>query len=569
MLGKMKWVVTSAWPYASDVPHLGNLIGSVLSADVFARYHRLVGDEVVFVSGSDEHGTPIEVEAVKRGVSPKEFASNNHRRIAELFKAWGISFDNYTETESPIHIEFVRDHYMKVYDNGYIFTQTERVHYCERDARFLPDRFVEGTCPHCGFRPARGDQCDNCGRPLDSAELIEPYCVLCGGRTVLKETTQWFFDLPQLSDYVLDYLNRAELSENVVNFAKSWIKAGLRPRSLTRDSSWGIKAPFPGAENKTIYVWMEAVLGYVSAVIEYFGLRGTPDKWRDYWVADAAKTSFFIGKDNIPFHAIILPALLKASGQKYNEPSLISSTEFLNFDGQKFSKSRRVGIWIDEALQLLPADYWRYALVSMRPETGDVDFGWNILEHKINGELNDAIGNLANRTLTGVLRFASGSFNLHKTSVSPRYNQVLEEVFARHERIGSAYSRAELRSACRLILEQASEANRFLSSKEPWKMVKNDRQGALEVLYVALTALKAISIELEPITPTIAAQIISQAGFFKATGGRPKWAEPQIDDDLPIEPRNVSPVVHKVSAAQLKAKLEELRRRRTESNTTA
>jgi Methionyl-tRNA synthetase len=195
----MKWIVTSAWPYASDVPHLGNLIGSILSADAFARYHRLVGDEVVFVSGSDEHGTPIEVEAVRRGVSPKDFASANHKRISELFKAWGISFDNYTETESPTHIEFVRDHYMKVYRNGYVFTQVERVHYCPRDKRFLPDRFVEGTCPHCGFRPARGDQCDNCGRPLDSVELIEPYCVLCGGKTELRETTQWFFDLPKLS----------------------------------------------------------------------------------------------------------------------------------------------------------------------------------------------------------------------------------------------------------------------------------------------------------------------------------------------------------------------------------
>ncbi|MEM3799087.1 MAG: methionine--tRNA ligase [Thermoprotei archaeon] len=561
----MKWVVTSAWPYASDVPHLGNLIGSALSADVFARYHRLVGDEVVFVSGSDEHGTPIEVEAVRRGVSPKEFAETNHKRISELFKAWEISFDNYTETESAVHIDFVRDHYMKVYRNGYVFTQVERVHYCPRDKRFLPDRFVEGTCPHCGFRPARGDQCDNCGRPLDSAELIDPYCVLCSGKTVLRETTQWFFDLPKLSDYVMDYLNRAELSENVVNFSKSWVRAGLRPRSLTRDSEWGIRAPFPNAEGKTIYVWMEAVLGYVSAVIEYFRTRSNPDGWRDYWLNPNSKTSFFIGKDNIPFHSIILPALLKASGENYNEPSLISSTEFLTFEGQKFSKSRRIGIWIDEALELLPADYWRYTLISMRPEVGDVDFGWGILEEKVNAELNDAIGNFANRTLIGVQRFASGRFDFSVHELSPRYTGSLEEILRRHAEIGEHYSKAELRASCRLALEQAAEANRFLSMEEPWKLAKTDKQRSLEVLYVALTALKALAVELEPIVPKLAAEIIAQAGFFKKRNGKPKWAEISIDEDLPIEPKSVAPVVHKVSAQELKAKLEEFRSRRKES----
>jgi len=560
----MKWIVTSAWPYASDVPHLGNLIGSILSADAFARYHRLVGDEVVFVSGSDEHGTPIEVEAVRRGVSPKDFASANHKRISELFKAWGISFDNYTETESPTHIEFVRDHYMKVYRNGYVFTQVERVHYCPRDKRFLPDRFVEGTCPHCGFRPARGDQCDNCGRPLDSVELIEPYCVLCGGKTELRETTQWFFDLPKLSDYIMDYLERAELSENVVNFSRSWVRAGLRPRSLTRDSEWGIKAPFPGAEGKTIYVWMEAVLGYVSAIIEYFRVQGRPQEWRDYWLNPEAKTSFFIGKDNIPFHSIIFPALLKASGENYNEPNLISSTEFLTFEGQKFSKSRRIGIWIDEALELLPADYWRYALISMRPETGDVDFGWGVLEEKINAELNDAIGNFANRTLIGVQRFAEGRFELSRVELSPKYAQSLEAVLRRHRDIGECYAKAEFRSSCRLILEQATEANRFLSAEEPWRLARTDRRRSLEVLYVALNALKALAVELEPITPRLADEIIAQAGFFRKRGGKPLWDDVSIEDDLPIEPKNVAPIVRKISAVELKAKLEELRARKTQ-----
>ncbi|HKW05247.1 MAG TPA: methionine--tRNA ligase, partial [Nitrososphaerales archaeon] len=354
-----KWVVTSAWPYSSDVPHLGNLIGSVLSADVFARFHRLIGDSVVFVSGSDEHGTPLEVEALKRGISVRELADRNHARISELFRRWNISYDNYTRTESPVHKRFVQNHYSAIYRNdSYFFTQNETIHYCPRDKRFLPDRFVEGTCPYCEYERARGDQCENCGRPLSAEQLIKPYCVICHGPTILKETKQWFFDLPRLSDYISSYLDRAELSQNVIRFSRGWIKDGLRPRSITRDSEWGIKAPFPGAEKKTIYVWMEAVLGYVSATIEYFEQRGEPDNWKEFWLEPGGKTAFFIGKDNIPFHSIILPALLRASGKTYNEPSAISSTEFLLFEGQKFSKSNRVGIWIDEALELVPRDYW-------------------------------------------------------------------------------------------------------------------------------------------------------------------------------------------------------------------
>ena len=340
-----KWVVTSAWPYSSDIPHLGNMIGSVLSADVFARFNRLIGNEVVFVSGSDEHGTPLEVEALKRKIPVRELADQNHQRISDVFRRWNISYDNYTRTDSEAHWKFTRELYSEIYNNdSYIFTQVERINYCTHDDRFLPDRFVEGTCPYCGYERARGDQCDNCGRPLDADLLIKAYCVICKNPTELRETKQWFFDLPKMSDYISDFLARAELSTNVIKFCRGWIKDGLRPRSITRDSKWGIKAPFPGAEDKTIYVWMDAVLGYVSAVIEYFEKKGTPEVWKEYWLDSSTKTSFFIGKDNIPFHAIILPSLLRASGQNYNEPNLISSTEFLNFEGQKFSKSRKVGI---------------------------------------------------------------------------------------------------------------------------------------------------------------------------------------------------------------------------------
>jgi len=555
-----KWVVTSAWPYSSDIPHLGNMIGSVLSADVFARFNRLIGNEVVFVSGSDEHGTPLEVEALKRKIPVRELADQNHQRISDIFQRWNISYDNYTRTDSEAHWKFTRELYSDIYHNdSYIFTQVERIHYCTHDDRFLPDRFVEGICPFCGFERARGDQCDNCGRPLDAERLINAYCVICKNPTELRETKQWFFDLPKMSDYISDFLSRAELSTNVIKFCKGWIKDGLRPRSITRDSKWGIKAPFPGAEDKTIYVWMDAVLGYVSAVIEYFERIGTPQVWKEFWLDSSTKTSFFIGKDNIPFHAIILPSLLKASGQNYNEPNLISSTEFLNFEGQKFSKSRKIGIWTDEALELLPADYWRFALISLRPEAGDVNFGWESFSEKVNNDLNDTIGNFVNRTLVGVSRFADNHFQFIYEDLLEEYSKLVVEARDRHIDVRNLFDKVELQSACRAIVAQGYEANRFLSSTEPWKVVKHDKPKALQILYVALSTLKLLTSELYPIIPETSLKISKQAGIFKKTNGVPTWNDISLDDDMPIIVSEVQPIFSKVKPEELKQKLEIVR----------
>jgi methionyl-tRNA synthetase len=555
-----RWVVTSAWPYSSDVPHLGNLIGSVLSADVFARFLRLNGESVVFVSGSDEHGTPLEVEALKRGIPVRELADQNHARISRLFKLWNISYDNYTRTESPIHKKYVREVYSQIYSNdSYIFTKEERINYCSKDKRFLPDRFVEGNCPYCGYERARGDQCENCGRILDADKLVDAHCVICGTRTVLKETKQWFFDLPKLSNYISEYLDRATLSSNVIQFSKGWLKEGLRPRSITRDSEWGIKAPFPGAESKTIYVWMEAILGYPSATIEFFEEKEERDEWEKYWRTPGSKTSFFIGKDNIPFHAIILPALLHATGRNYNEPSLISSTEFLLFEGQKFSKSRKIGIWIDEALEILPTDYWRYSLISLRPESGDINFGWDSLVEKINNDLNDTIGNFVNRTLVGVAKFAENNFNLKSNELSSEFVSKIEEIIQRHEHIRKMYFSTELQAACRGSLDQVSKANGFLSATEPWKVVKEDRKRALEIFYVSLTTLKASCSELSPIIPTTVETIIKQSGLFKNQNGEPNWYDTNLDNDLPLVTREIKPIFQKVSAKELRGKLEKLR----------
>ncbi|MGB9659464.1 MAG: methionine--tRNA ligase [Nitrososphaerales archaeon] len=553
-----KWVVTSAWPYSSDIPHLGNLIGSVLSADVIARYLRMKKHSVIFVSGSDEHGTPVEIEAIRRRIPVREFADANHERIKKLFEDWKISYDNYTRTESPIHINFVMNHFREIYKNGFIFEEEELVHYCPKDKKILPDRFVEGTCPYCKVRGARGDQCDNCGKPLDAVKLIDPYCAICNGKTEIKSTKQWYFDLPKLSERIRNYLlNNKELSENAVSFSLSLIEEGLKPRSLTRDTQWGIPAPFPGAEGKTIYVWMEAVLGYVSAVIEYFKTRGNEDGWKDYWLDPNTKTAFFIGKDNIPFHTIIFPALLLASKQNYTLPNVVSATEFLQFEGKKFSKSRRIGIWINEALEILPVDYWRYCLLSIRPESGDVNFTYELLEEKVNSELNDKIGNFINRTLFAIKRFMKGEI-VKRPKLSQQGEDMIEKINIRHDKIDEQYERFRIQRAVKLTLEQAEEGNVYLNLTEPWKTFESNQDATYESLYVVARIVKALSIELYPIIPSTAEKIWSFLGL-RGKLGNADWSEAKEDFDYPVKIGEFHSLFKKIKKGEVIKRLDEIR----------
>ena len=504
-LGKV--LVTSAWPYINVTPHIGNLVGSVLSADVVARYYRLKGGDVLMVSGSDEHGTPIEVEAIRLGVKPKDLTDKNHARVVELFKRWGISFDNYTRTESPVHKEFVQQHLMKIYRNGYIFTKETEMLYCEKCRHFLPDRFVEGKCPYCGYASARGDQCDNCGRLLEPTTLIEPYCVICKGKPVIKTTKHWYFDLGKFSEKLAKYISEnRQLPTNAKNFSLNLIKEGLKPRAVTRDVSWGIPAPFPEADGKTIYVWVEAVLGYVSATIEYFRNRGDPEGWKAYWFDKDAKTLYFIGKDNIPFHTIILPALLMASHEDYNLPWNVSATEFLQFKGEKASKSLRIGIWIDEALELFPADYWRYFLIATRPETKDSNFSWEIFAEKINADLNDTFGNFIHRTLS----FINRQFNSQVPEPSlldADDKKVLEALKEKVGEIAADFEACQLQSAANGVIGVSRLGNQYLNDKEPWNLIKHDRAKAATVIYVAAQLVKALPITSAPIIPFTAEEL--------------------------------------------------------------
>ena len=488
-------------------PHLGNLVGSILSADVAARYYRLRGDDVLLVSGSDEHGTPIEVEALKQGITPKELTDRNHARVADLLKRWDASFDNYTRTESPVHKEFVQALLMKIYGNGYIFSQETEMLYCEHDHRFLPDRFVEGKCPYCGCERARGDQCDKCGRLLETTALVEPYCVICKNPPTVRTTRHWYIDLSRLSDQLSHYLiDNKQLQANAKNFSLNWIKEGLKPRAVTRDVEWGIPAPFPGAEGKTIYVWVDAVLGYVSATIEYCKRIGKPEKWREFWFDKNAKTLYFVGKDNIPFHTIILPALLLASGEDYNLPWNVSATEFLQFKGEKASKSQRIGIWIDEALEMFPADYWRFFLIATRPESKDTNFSWGFFLEKINADLNDTFGNFIHRTLTFINNKFDGAVP-QPQKLEAEDEMVLQTIRGKIEAIAEEFETAKLQSAANTLISLSREGNQYLNEKEPWNLLKTDRAKAASVFYVAVQIVKALAVASAPFIPGTAEKL--------------------------------------------------------------
>lgn len=513
-------------------------------------------DDLVLVSGSDEHGTPIEVEALARGIAPRELTNEYHRVFVKSLKAFNIRFDNYTRTENPVHKRFVREFYLRLQRNGYVFTQNVVLPYCETDKRFLPDRFVEGECPHCHNPGARGDQCDNCGRVLEPKDLIRPYCVICHNTPIFKESRHWFFDLPKLREQLGNYVKtNPNFPENARNFSLAWIEEGLKPRSLTRDNKWGIPAPFKGAEKKTLYVWMEAVLGYVSATKEWAQKRKEPEKWRKYWLQPESRNVHFIGKDNIPFHTVIFPGLLLAAGENYSLPWQVSSTEYIQFEGQKFSKSRKVGIWIDEALKLEPAEYWRYALISLRPEQKDTNFTWEEFERKINTELNDVLGNFIHRTVTFAMARFNGRVSEHGKP-SDRDERILEIQKTAVLRVNESLESFRLKEALEQIVQLAREGNRYLNDRQPWHTIKTEPSDAAQTIVIALQIVATIGILLQPFLPEACKKILG--ALF--SGKTPSWdaaGQSLLKPKTRITP--LQPLFHKVSASALRSQLAEIR----------
>lgn len=512
---------------------------------------------MIFVSGSDEHGTPIEVEAVKRGIEPKELTNVMHEKISSLFKEWGISFDNYTRTESETHKRFIQEFYLQVYKNGYIFEQEDVQLYCSHCQRFLPDRFVIGVCPYCGYDKARGDQCENCGHLLEPTSLLNPKCVICGSTPIEKTSRHWYIDLRKLESEITKYvMNNPNFDEITRSHSLNYMRQGLKPRSITRDNKWGIPAPFPGSEGKTIYVWMEAVLGYVSATIEYFEKKGNVDEWKIWWFNEETRSLYFIGKDNIPFHTIILPGLLLASRSGYNLPWNVSSTEFLTYERKKFSKSQKHGIWIDQALKLAPPDYWRYVLLLNRPEGRDTDFSLELFEDIVNSHLNDTLGNFIHR----VLHFTFNNFEskVPKPENLNEYDQkMLSLINESASLVANDLDLIKIRDAVNHAIDLARAGNKYFNDTQPWVTIKTQPQKAANTVYVSLNIIKALAVLMEPIIPFTAEKIWHMLNL-KEDIHKDSWKH----ITKPLEPgheiKKPEPLFKKIKAEDLRRKLQQI-----------
>jgi methionyl-tRNA synthetase len=496
-----KILVCTAWPYVHAIPHFGNIM-PFLSADVLARWHTANGYEVEFVSGSDEHGSTIEFEAKKQGITPKELVDRNHNLLKQYIEQLGFSFTNYSRTSNDIHKKFVQDFYRQVKKNGFIEFKEEKQYFCDKDDSFLPDRFVVGTCPHCESDHALGNQCDECGRVLDPTELINPKCSLCGSKPRIKKTVNAFFKLKKLEKELLKYIedHKPLWQERVINFSERWINEGLLDRPITRDLKWGIKAPFEEIEDKVIYVWAEAVLGYVSTLLE----RGKLD---EYWKEPIQRSYFTLGKDNIPFHTIIFPALLMAH-ENYNLPQIIVSNEFIGFEGKQFSKTQNRGIWLDEVIDVLPADYWRFYMYRIFPENKDTDFSWNDFGEKINNELVANVANFVSRVLTLLNKFYEGRIP-SIAQQKPEEENVINEIKNAGMKISELIVKGETKEPFNLILGISRLGNEFIQHEEPWKKPENK-----DCLATCAVICKALAIFLEPYLP-FASQKLKEAFNIK------------------------------------------------------
>ena len=565
---RSKWIITSAWPYVNAIPHLGNLIGSTLSADVFARFLRMKGEEVVFVSGSDSHGTPVLVEAKKLKVPAEELAFKYHNIIKELHEKWQISFDNYTITHNPTHIEFVQKMYLDIQKNGYVIEKEIESLYCENDDLFLPDRFVEGICPHCNFEDARGDQCDNCQKLLTPIELIKSRCAVCGNAPVIKKTKHWYLDLPKLQDRLKKLIEQNEIiPANARQMCLNSIAEGLPERSITRDLEWGIPAPFEGANDKTIYVWFEAVLGYVTAVKEWAEkIINEPDKFNYFWKDPSTRTVYFIGKDNIIFHLIVFPGLImayndnKEEGEKLVLPYNVSSTEWLMYENVKFSKSRGIGIWIDDALKLAPLDYWRFNLIYNRPEKSDTSFLWSEFDNTVK-MLNDVMGNFIHRSLTFIYRQFNSSIP-KRIDLDEIDKEFLLKINTISEKIGNLLEKFELRRALREIVNFGREGNVYLNDKAPWHLIKKNKEAAGQVFNLCAQAVYALAILLGPFIPNTSNKILEYLNINK-TLEQLTWNSIKADSLKEGHKIKVpKPLFQKLDVEELIIKLKNLREKR-------
>ncbi len=503
-------LVTTALPYANGPVHIGHLAGVYIPADIYTRYLRLRGEDVILVGGSDEHGVPITIKAQKEGVTPQDIVDRYHKLIKESMEGLGISFDVYSRTTSAIHRRTASDFFTTLYNKGEFIEKTSQQYYDEEADQWLADRYIVGTCPHCGNERAYGDQCESCGTSLNATDLIDPHSAITGNVPVLKETKHWYMPLdkwePKLREWILE--GHKEWRANVYGQCKSWLEGGLQPRAVTRDLNWGIPVPIEGAEGKVLYVWFDAPIGYISNTQELL-----PDSWERYWKDPESRIIHFIGKDNIVFHCLIFPAMLMAHGG-YQLPDNVPANEFLNLEGEKISTSRNWAVWLHEYLADFPGkqDVLRYVLTANAPEAKDNDFTWRDFQARNNNELVAILGNFINRALVLTHKYFGGK-------VPPRHELADQETTALaefkdvKETLGRNIETFHFREALKDAMSLARIGNKYLADTEPWKLAKTDMARVETILHVALQIAANLAIAFEPFLPFSAARLRAMLGM--------------------------------------------------------
>jgi methionyl-tRNA synthetase len=544
-----RYTITAALPYTNGPIHIGHLAGVYVPADIYARYLRMHGQDVAFVCGSDEHGVPITIKAKKEGVSPQDIVDKYHAIIKQSFKDFGVSFDNYSRTSANVHHDTASSFFKSMYENGKFIEETTKQLYDEKAGQFLADRFVTGTCPKCGNEEAYGDQCESCGTSLNATDLINPKSAITGATPTLKETRHWFLPLDQYEDWLKEWIlegHKADWKTNVYGQVKSWIDDGLRARAVTRDLDWGIPVPVEGAEGKVLYVWFDAPIGYISSTKEWAAREGKD--WEPYWKDENTKLVHFIGKDNIVFHCIIFPTMLKAHGD-YILPDNVPANEFLNLEGKKLSTSKNWAVWLHEYLEDFPnqQDVLRYALTANAPETKDNDFTWKDFQARNNNELVAIFGNFINRVVVLTNKYYDG--------IVPEpngYSEVDEATIAELKVypavIASSIEKYRFREAQAELMNLARLGNKYLADEEPWKLIKTDEERVKTVMYVALQIASALATLSEPFLPFTSVKL---KGILKITDAMENQGEKEPQWDKIATKKSLLPAGHQIGKAEL------------------
>ncbi len=505
-----KVCINIAWPYANGKIHLGHVAGSLLPPDIFSRYNRLLGNQVLVVGGSDQHGTPITVTAEKENTTPQAVAEKYHSINKKAIEDLGIEYSLFNKTYCKTHYDIVQKIFLQLLENGYLYTKQTDQYYCVTCGRFLPDRYVEGICPVCAVTDVRSDQCDSCGTTFETGDLKEPHCIQCGNVPEIRNTEHYFLKLSAFREKLLDFMSdKSYWRSNVKTFTTNWLNEGLHDRAITRDMSWGVPVPVDGWDDKVIYVWFDAVIGYLSASVEYSQMIGEPDLWKEYWMDPEVRHYYFIGKDNIPFHSIIWPAMLMGMGD-LNLPYDIPANEYLMLGGGKLSKSRGGAIDVPSVLEHYDADLIRYYLSINMPDNHDSDFSWDDFKIKINNELVSDLGNYYHRCLS----FTHKNFgSIPEAASDVASAEVLEKISSSYEEYESYLSKCDFKKALKAVMGLAHYANKFFNDSKPWALIKSDKEACGKVMNTNLRIVKALSIMAWPFMPGSSERIWGYLGM--------------------------------------------------------